>query len=71
MTLTVTPARPNFVAEVSGVDRTILIGFAQSRTPWLTVMAADLTALGSVTLVVLISTIALCVLLLLKFFLYL
>ena len=52
--------------EVSGLDRTILIGFAKARTPWLTVMAVDLTALGSVTLVVLISTVALCVLLLLK-----
>ena len=52
--------------EVSGVDRTILIGFAKARTPWLTVVALDLTALGSVTLVVLVSTIALCVLLLLK-----
>ncbi len=51
--------------EVSGVDRTILIGFAKARTPWLTVVAVDLTALGSVTLV-LISTIVLCVLLLLK-----
>jgi hypothetical protein len=38
--------------EVSGVDRTILIGFAKARTPWLTVVAVDLTALGSVTLVV-------------------
>ena len=46
--------------EVSGVDRTILIGFAKARTPWLTVVAVDLTALGSVTLVVLVSTIALC-----------
>ena len=52
--------------EVSGVDRTILIGFAKTRTPWVTMVAVDLTALGSVTLVVLISTIALCVLLLLK-----
>ena len=52
--------------EVSGVDRTILIGFAKARTPWLTVVAVDLTALGSVTFVVLISTIALCVLLFLK-----
>ncbi|MGC1646972.1 MAG: phosphatase PAP2 family protein [Candidatus Sulfotelmatobacter sp.] len=52
--------------EVSGVDRTILIGVAKARTPWLTVVAVDLTALGSVTVVVLISTIALCVLLLLK-----
>lgn len=51
--------------EVSGVDRTILIGFAKARTPWLTVVAVD-SALGSVTLVVLVSTIALCVLLLLK-----
>jgi undecaprenyl-diphosphatase len=53
-------------SEVSGVDRTILIAFAKARTPWLTVMAVDLTALGSVTLVVLFSTIALCVLLLLR-----
>jgi undecaprenyl-diphosphatase len=52
--------------EVSGVDRTILIGFAKARTPGLTVMAVDLTALGSVTLVVLISAVALWVLLLLK-----
>ncbi|MGB8325413.1 MAG: hypothetical protein WCE52_20815 [Candidatus Acidiferrum sp.] len=52
--------------EVSGLDVTILIGFAKARTPWLTVMAVDLTALGSITLVVLISIISLCVLLLLK-----
>jgi undecaprenyl-diphosphatase len=52
--------------EVSVVDRTILIAFAKVRTPWLTVMAVDLTALGSITLIVLISTVALCVLLLLK-----
>jgi len=52
--------------EVSSVDRTILIGFAAARTPWLTGLAVDFTALGSVTLVVLVSTIALCVLLLLK-----
>ena len=52
--------------EVSGLDRTILIGFAKARVPWLTVMAVDLTALGSITLVVLISIIAFCVLLLLK-----
>ncbi len=51
---------------MSGVDRTILIGLAKARTPWLTVVAVDLTALGSVTLVVLFSIIALCVLLLLK-----
>ena len=52
--------------EVSGVDRTILISFAKARTPWLTVVAVDLTALGSITLVVLVSIIALCVLLVLK-----
>jgi undecaprenyl-diphosphatase len=52
--------------EVSGLDRTILIGFAKARVPWLTVMAVDLTALGSITLVVLISIIAFCALLLLK-----
>ncbi len=52
--------------ELSGLDRAILLAVAKARTPWLTVMAVDLTALGSVTLVVLISTVALCVLLLLK-----
>ncbi len=52
--------------EVSSVDRTILIGVAKARAPWFTLVAVDLTALGSVTLVVLISPIALCVLLLLK-----
>ena len=52
--------------EVFDADRTILICFAKARTPWLTVVAVDLTALGSVTLVVLFLTIALCVLLLLK-----
>lgn len=52
--------------EVSGVDRTILIAFANLRAPWLTGMAVNLTALGSVTLVTLISTVALCVLLILK-----
>jgi undecaprenyl-diphosphatase len=52
--------------EVSSVDLMILISVAKARTPWLTVVAVDLTALGSVTLVVLISTIAFCVLLLLK-----
>lgn len=52
--------------EVFGLDRTILIAFAQARTPWLTEKAVDLTALGSITLVVLISAIALCVLLLIK-----
>jgi hypothetical protein len=52
--------------EVSSVDRTILVVVAKARTPWLTVAAVDLTALGSVMLVVLISIIALCVLLLLK-----
>jgi undecaprenyl-diphosphatase len=52
--------------EVSSVDRTILIGVAKARTRWLTMVAVDLTALGSITLVVLISAIALCVLLLLK-----
>jgi hypothetical protein len=44
--------------EVSGVDRTILLAFARVRTPWLTVMAVDLTALGSITLIVVISTVA-------------
>jgi len=33
--------------EVSSVDRTILIGVAEARTPWLTVVTVDLTALGN------------------------
>ena len=52
--------------EASSVDRTILVDVAEARSHWLTEVAVDLTALGSVTLVVLFSTIALCVLLLLK-----
>ena len=40
------------------MDRTILIGLAKARTPWLTVVAVDVSDLGSVTLVVLISTIS-------------
>jgi undecaprenyl-diphosphatase len=52
--------------EVSSLDRTILIAFANLRTPWLTAMAVDITALGSNTLVVLISIVALCVLFLSK-----
>ena len=31
------------------MDRTIMLGFAKGRTPWLTMVAVDLTALGSVT----------------------
>jgi len=49
--------------EVRGLDSSILTAVAKMRTPWLTGVALDLTALGSITLVILISVIALCVLL--------
>ena len=52
--------------EVSSVDRAILVGVAGARAPWITVVAVDLTSLGSITLVVLVSTMAFCVLLLLN-----
>jgi undecaprenyl-diphosphatase len=49
--------------EVHGLDSSILTTVAKIRRPLLTSMAVDLTALGSITLVVLISAIALCMLL--------
>jgi undecaprenyl-diphosphatase len=52
--------------EVRGVDSSILTVVGRMRRPWLTSAAVDLTALGSITLVVLISTVALCMLLSLK-----
>jgi len=52
--------------EVQGRDAIILAAIASLRRPWLTGIAIDLTALGSMTLVILISLIALCVLLLLR-----
>jgi len=52
--------------EVSATDRAILLAVARLRRPWLTVAAVDVTALGSITLVILFSTIALLVLLVLR-----
>src|SRR5271165_205852 len=49
--------------EVQRLDSSILGFVARMREPWLTGVAVDLTALGSVTLVVLISAVALCVIL--------
>ncbi|GAC1631379.1 MAG: phosphatase PAP2 family protein [Candidatus Acidiferrum sp.] len=52
--------------DVGGVDRAILLAVTKMRTPWLTVAAIDVTALGSLTLVVLFSAFALVVLLVLR-----
>ena len=52
--------------EVSGMDRAILLAVARKRTPWLTIAAVDVTALGSITLVVLFSAFTLVVLLVLR-----
>ena len=52
--------------EVRGLDSSILTAVARMRKPWLTGIAVDVTALGSITLVVLISAVALCILLFLK-----
>jgi undecaprenyl-diphosphatase len=52
--------------EVGAVDRAILFAVARKRTPWLTVAAVDVTALGSITLVVLFSAFTLVVLLALR-----
>jgi undecaprenyl-diphosphatase len=51
--------------DVSSMDSAILLAVAKTRTPWLTVAAIDVTALGSITLVVLFCTFALSVLLVL------
>lgn len=49
--------------EVHGIDSSILTAVAKMRRPWLTGVAVDLTALGSTTLVVLISAVVICMLL--------
>ena len=51
--------------DVGAVDRAILLALARTRAPWLTVAAIDVTALGSITLVVLFSAFTLVVLLVL------
>ena len=48
------------------MDSAILLAVARRRTPWLTIAAVDVTALGSITLVVLFSTFTLVVLLVLR-----
>jgi hypothetical protein len=52
--------------DVSAVDRAILLAVARARTPWLTIAAIDVTALGSITLVALFSAFTLVVLLVLR-----
>ena len=52
--------------DVSAFDRSILLAVAKMRTPWLTSTAVDVTALGSITLVVLFSAFTLLVLLVLR-----
>jgi undecaprenyl-diphosphatase len=52
--------------DVSAIDSAILLAVAKKRTPWLTITAVDVTALGSITLVVLFSVFTLMVLLVLR-----
>ena len=52
--------------DVGAMDSAILLAVAKRRTPWLTIAAVDVTALGSVTLVVLFSAFTLVVLLVLR-----
>jgi undecaprenyl-diphosphatase len=51
--------------DVSAVDSAILLTIVKTRTPWLTIAAVDVTALGSITLVILFSAFTLVVLLVL------
>jgi undecaprenyl-diphosphatase len=52
--------------EVGAMDSAILLAVAKERTPWLTTAAVDVTALGSITLVILFSAFTLLVLLVLR-----
>jgi undecaprenyl-diphosphatase len=52
--------------DVSVVDSAIHLAVIKIRTPWLTAVAVDVTALGSITLVVLFSVFTLVVLLVLR-----
>lgn len=52
--------------DVGATDRAIFLAVAKMRAPWLTVAAIDVTALGSLTLVVLFSAFTLVVLLVLR-----
>ena len=52
--------------DVGAMDSAILLAVAKKRTPWLTITAVDVTALGSITLVLLFSAFTLVVLLVLR-----
>jgi undecaprenyl-diphosphatase len=52
--------------DVHGVDLSILTAVLKMRRPWLSGVAVDLTALGSTTLVVLITAVGVCLLFSLK-----
>jgi hypothetical protein len=52
--------------DVGAMDNAILLAVARRRTPWLTIAAVDVTALGSITLLVLFSAFTLVVLLVLR-----
>jgi hypothetical protein len=52
--------------DVGAMDSAILLAVARRRTPWLTIASVDVTALGSITLVVLFSAFTLVVLLALR-----
>jgi undecaprenyl-diphosphatase len=52
--------------DVGAMDSAILLAVARKRTPWLTSTGMDVTALGSITLVVLFSAFTLLVLLVLR-----
>jgi undecaprenyl-diphosphatase len=52
--------------DVGAMDSAILLAVAKARTPWLTIAAIDVTALGSITLVVLFTAFTLVVLIVLR-----
>ena len=52
--------------DVDAIDRAIMLFVAKAREPWLNLAAVDLTALGSITLVVLFSACTFVVLLMLR-----
>ena len=52
--------------DVSAMDSSVLHAMSEQRSPWLTVAALDVTALGSITLVVLFSAFTFVVLLVLR-----
>lgn len=52
--------------DVNAMDRAILLAVARKRTQWLAIAAVDVTALGSITLVVLLSAFTLVVSIILR-----